>query len=82
MSKPRKQVKHEFTVAMDGKTYQCERVVLGTRVLTQRIHVIGIGMEEDSASYGQRDRPVVGMAGVAKIIATNIIARAGKSQAP
>jgi hypothetical protein len=41
------QVKHEFTVVVDGETYRCDRTVYGKRVLTQRVHVAGMGTEPD-----------------------------------
>jgi hypothetical protein len=80
--KPTRRVRYEFTVEVDGKTYCCESVVSGVRVLTQRVTVKGIGSENDAASYGRSDHPVVSMPGVAELIATNIIAKQKREGSP
>jgi hypothetical protein len=64
---------YRFEVEVEGRTYKCERVVDGTRVLTQSIRVEGIGTESDSASYGSRGHPVASMPGIAELIAERII---------
>lgn len=76
----KKRVRYEFKVDVDGKTFACERTVLGTRVLTQSINVIGIGTEKDQADYGgSGGHPVASMEGIARVIATNIIKKCLKS---
>jgi hypothetical protein len=67
------QVKHEFTVVVDGETYRCERTVYGKRVLTQRVHVAGMGTEPDPVPYGAHGRHIESMLGIAKLIAAKII---------
>lgn len=67
---------HKFTVEYDGKTYDCERTVTGERVFRQSIHVIGVGSKDDPASYGARYHPPSSMAGIAKLIAHEIIREA------
>lgn len=63
----------KFTIAHEGKTYECERIVEGKRVLHQTVVVVGVGSKEDPASYGQRGHPVESMAGVACLIADEIL---------
>lgn len=69
---------HKFTVESDGKTYDCERTVTGERVFGQSVHVIGVGSKDDPASYGARYHPPSTMAGIAKLIAHEIIREAGR----
>jgi hypothetical protein len=79
MKKPQQQSREEFTVDVDGRTYQCERIVSGTRALPQSIRVVGIGTREDTRSYSPREPT---MKGAAKLIAMNLIRdeqRAGRS---
>jgi hypothetical protein len=68
-----RQVTHEFTVVVDGETYRCDRTVYGKRVLTQRVHVSGMGTEPDPVRYGAGGRPIESMLGIAKLIAANLI---------
>jgi len=77
MAKAKKRLRYAFTVEVNGKQYQCERIVEGIRTLTQSISVVGMGSENDQASYGTTGHPVVSMPGVAKLIAQNIIKKAG-----
>lgn len=71
----KQEVRRQFSVAVDGKTYECERIVKGTRVFYQEIHVIGVGLKTDSARYGSpsKGHPVNSMTGIARIIACEII---------
>ena len=69
---------HKFTVESDGKSYDCERRVTGERVFRQSVHVIGVGSKDDPASYGARYHPPSSMAGIAKLIAHEIIREAGR----
>lgn len=69
----------EFTVTHDGKDYACERLVTGTRVLTQTITVYGNGSKPDN-SYGARGHPINTMESVASLIALDII-REGRARA-
>jgi hypothetical protein len=62
-----------FTVESDGKSYACERVVTGVRVLRQQIQVLGIGSKADPATYGARGHPSSSMASTARLIARDII---------
>jgi hypothetical protein len=64
---------YEFTVVVDGKTYRCDRTVYGKRVLTQRVHVAGMGTEPDPLRYGAGGRRIESMVGIAKLIAAKII---------
>lgn len=64
---------YKFEVMQDGVSYQCERVVTGTRKLTQKIYVLGCGSKTDSASYGPGWHPVETMPGIAILIADEII---------
>jgi hypothetical protein len=59
------QVTDEFTVVVDGETYRCERTVYGKRVLTQRVHVAGMGTEPDPVRYGAGGRRIESMLGIA-----------------
>jgi hypothetical protein len=68
-----KSVTEEFTVDVDGKTYQCRRTVTGTRVLRQRITVDEIGTEPDGGKYGHNGYPVSRMDPYARTIAKSII---------
>ena len=44
--------KFSFTTTVDGKTYECERIVTTARgVMTQFIHVLGVGSRVDDRSY-------------------------------
>jgi hypothetical protein len=49
MRKPTERYTETFTADFGGKTYSCERVVIGSDRFTQRIHVIGVGSKDDSA---------------------------------
>lgn len=62
-----------FKVKHEGRTYECEREIEGKRRLTQRTRVIGVGAKEDSAVYGQNERPIVSMESIARVIAHEII---------
>lgn len=64
--------RHKFTVDHGGEEYRCERVVTGTRVLTQMITVCGIGSLPDN-DYSARGSPLNTMEIVARLIAFNII---------
>ena len=64
---------YPFTVDMGGKTYDCRRVVTGTRVLDQLIVVEGIDSEHDGARYGPKQHPVSMMEANAKLIAIDLI---------
>ncbi len=80
MAKKQKQVRYAFTVEVDGKTYPCERIVSGTRVLTQSVSVLGLGSENDQANYGgPRGHPAASMPGIAKLIAQSIIRKAAQT---
>lgn len=65
--------RYQFTVEANGRTYNCERVVTGKRVLRQTIDVTGVGSKADSADYGRHAHPVASMEGIARIIAHEII---------
>jgi hypothetical protein len=67
------QVKHEFAVVVDGETYRCDRTVYGKRVLTQRVHVAGMGTEPDPVRYGAGGHPIESMLPIATLIAAKII---------
>jgi hypothetical protein len=68
-----RQKTHEFTVVVDGETYRCDRTVYGKRVLTQRVHVAGVGTEPDPVRYGAHGCPIESMLGIAKLIAAKIV---------
>ena len=65
--------KFEFTIQVEGKTYDCERAVSGTREFTQKIKVIGIGLETDSARYGPKRHRPESMESMAEQIAHEIV---------
>jgi hypothetical protein len=71
VSGKRRQVRFLFTVKVDGKTYKCERLVTGTRVLSQTVHVEGIvRTENDPARYGgPMGHSIASMEFTAKVIA-------------
>ena len=62
-----------FSVEIEGSTYECERVLDGTRILKQTIRVLGVGSKLDSARYGPGQHPVQSMRGIAKLIAGEIV---------
>lgn len=64
---------YEFTIEVEGKKYDCERRVLGTREFTQTIHVSGVGSEPDSARYGPKRHRPEGMESIAKQIAREVV---------
>jgi hypothetical protein len=68
-------VRYAFTVKAKDKTYDCERVVTGKRVLRQTIHIKGIGSKLDPASYGPKPKhsSIITMENVARLIAREII---------
>ena len=68
-----KSMRYQFTVEENGKTYHCERVVTGQRVLYQTIYVNGVGSKDDSAAYGAKYHPVETMESIAILIAYEII---------
>lgn len=80
MAKPKAQHREAFEVEHNGKTYACQRVITGTITLSQRIYVIGVGSKDDSANYGRRGHPISTMAGIARIIAGEIIREAEMSR--
>lgn len=65
---------YQFTVEVNGKTYQCEREVTGQRVLRQQIRVTGVGNKNDPAAYGAKSHPPETMESIVKLIAREIIA--------
>lgn len=65
--------KFKFTIEVDGKSYDCERVVSGTREFTQVIHVIGVGTEWDGARYGSKRYRPESMESIARQIARELI---------
>ena len=72
----KRRVRRLFAVEIDGKKYDCESIVEGTRSQTQSINVLGVGSENDHTIYGSSGYPVIAMPGIAKLIATNIINKA------
>jgi len=68
-----KSMRYQFTVEERNKTYHCERVVTGQRVLYQTIYVIGVGSNDDSAVYGKKYHPPETMESIARLIAHEII---------
>jgi hypothetical protein len=62
-----------FTVTTGGKEYRCERVVTGSRTLSQVIRVHGIDSKSDPARYGQNHHPLSTMDTTAMLIAHEII---------
>jgi len=67
-----------FTIEVNGKTYNCERIVFGTREFTQTIRVVGIGSEPDTARYGSKRHRPESMESIAKHIAREIALKAEK----
>lgn len=65
---------YQFTVNVNGRVYQCERIVTGQRVLRQQIRVTGVGSKNDPASYGAKYHPPGTMEAIARLIAREIIA--------
>jgi hypothetical protein len=63
----------KFTVEHEGKTFDCERVVTGTRVLYQTVYVVSVGSKADSAAYGHKGRPPETMESIARLIAHEIL---------
>lgn len=68
-------MRYEFKIEKNGVTSNCKREVTGKKVLRQRIHVIGVGSKEDSASYGGHYHPISSMEGIARIIASEIVGK-------
>lgn len=68
-----KSITYQFTVENNGKTYHCERVVIGERVLYQEIYVIGVGSKGDPARYSAKSHPPESMESTANLIAHEII---------
>jgi len=69
-SSPRRQ---KFSIAYNGVTYECERIVHGTHVFRQTIHVCGVGAQEDEVEYASQHHNVATMASTANVIAGEII---------
>jgi hypothetical protein len=66
-------VREAFTLDAGGKTYACEREIIGTDRLTQIVHVTDVGSKEDTAVYGNILRPVEAMKPMARLIAREVI---------
>lgn len=64
-----------FTLEFEGRTYQCERTVTGTRALYQSIRVSGVGTKDDTARYarGGGGHAPETMASIARILARELI---------
>jgi hypothetical protein len=73
MDNDKRQQKFPFFIEVDKKSYECERVVTGTRILKQEVTVRGVGTESDSAEYGASASPVISMPGIATLIAMRIV---------
>jgi len=70
----------DFTIEVDGKEYECKRVVEGKAVLTQTVVVEGVGSEADTAKYGgKHGHRVESMENMAKQIARELIAKAKRA---
>jgi len=68
------ETKFDFTIEVDGKAYNCHRVVSGARVFRQRIYVDCIGSKPDGASYGSGGMyPAGSMERIARIIAGELV---------
>ena len=81
MKKRQRRESYNFQFEYDGKWYACQRVVTGTRTLTQRIDVTGVGSKDDSATYGHGAHPIATMEGIARIIAGEILGQAASRPA-
>jgi hypothetical protein len=66
-------VRVPFTLDAGGKTYACEREIIGTDSRAQIIHVTHVGSKEDAAVYGTILRPIDMMVSMARLIAREII---------
>jgi hypothetical protein len=64
---------YKFTIIKEGKTYVCEREVIGKGVLKQTIHVVQIGSKKDSKVYGASKHSASTMTVAAHRIANEII---------
>jgi hypothetical protein len=73
MDNDKRQQKCPFFIEVDKNSYECERVVTGTRMLTQQVTVRGVGTESDSAEYGGIASPVISMEGIATLIAMRMV---------
>jgi hypothetical protein len=80
MDDDKKQRKLPFFVEVSGKSYECERVVSGTRVMTQTVTVRGMGTEADAANYGSSATPPIAMEGVATLIAMGIVRKSSPKE--
>jgi hypothetical protein len=76
MAKAKTQKSYEFTIVANGTMYQCKRLVTGTRVLTQTVHVAGFGSANDSGVYGVGRNPAAAMQRIAELIAARIVEKA------
>lgn len=82
MDGDQRQQKCPFVVEVKGKSYECERLVSGTRLLTQTVTVRGLGTEADSAEYGSSAHPAIAMEGIATLIAMGIVRKNVAENAP
>lgn len=73
MDSDKRQQKCAFFVEVGGKSYECERVISGTRVLTQTVSVRGVGTEADAVEYGSSAHPAIAMDGNATLIAMGMV---------
>ncbi|HTT82166.1 MAG TPA: hypothetical protein VMF67_01655 [Rhizomicrobium sp.] len=78
LKKQQEQYREPFQIEYKGKPYSCTRVVSGSRVLTQEIHVHGIGSKHDSANYGRNGHPMETMGPIARTIAREILDEASR----
>ena len=69
-SSPRRQ---KFSIKYNGAQYDCERIIHGTQVFRQTIHVCGVGSQEDDVEYSSKHQNVATMARTANCIAGEII---------
>ncbi|MDP9123515.1 MAG: hypothetical protein M3N82_02770 [Pseudomonadota bacterium] len=65
-----------FEVTAGGRVYRCSRTITGARGLRQSVHVEGCGSKSDPAEYGRDGHPESSMAGVAMLIAHELIREA------
>lgn len=64
---------YEFTVKLNDKTYNCERLVSGLDIRRQTVKVKDIGSKVDPDIYGDKLKSVSAMQLNARLIAHEII---------
>lgn len=69
----------EFTLDANDKTYKCERFVSGQGMIQQTVKVLGIGSQNDPATYSDKSDQRYAMQLNARLIAHQIVKGAAGS---